>query len=383
MKNEIIYLDNNATTPTDPRVVEAMLPYFTELYANPASNHLFGTQVNQAVKDSREKISQLLGCNANEIIFTSGATEAINLAIKGVAEQNTERARHIVTVSTEHPAVLETCRYMETIGFEVTYLPVDCNGLLDLGQVKNAIRDDTLLVCVMLVNNETGVIQPIIEISALAHEKGAFFMSDATQAVGKIPIDINAMGIDLLAFSGHKFYGPKGIGGLYVRSRRPNKVRLSPIIHGGGHELGVRSGTLNVPGIVGLGTASEIAMLEMNKNKEQIGRLRNELERSLLALPNTSLNGHPEKRLYNVSNICFHGIDADALMIGMEGIVVSNGSACSSTKVEPSHVLTAMGKTPQDAYSSIRFSLGSNVKNYLNIADQLQVQIHSIRNLCI
>lgn len=362
MPDNLIYLDHNATTPLDPRVLEAMIPYLTNLYANASSNHKAGVEVNQVVKKAREQVSRLIGSEHNEVIFTSGATEAINTAIKGVVENYKEKGNHIVTVATEHPAVLDTCKYLEKKGVEVTYLPVDQYGLVSPEEVKQAIRDTTILVSVMLVNNETGVIQPIKEIAELTHEKGAFFMTDATQAVGKMPVDVNEMGIDLMAFSGHKFYGPKGVGGLYVRSRRPNKVKLDALIHGGGHERGFRSGTLNVPGIVGLGAAAELSLGLMEADRKGIGALRDFLEKSFLEMPDTVLNGHPQNRLYNVSNICFKGADADAIIAGLENIAVSNGSACSSTKVEPSHVLTAMGLNEQEAYSSLRFSLGRSTK---------------------
>ncbi|WP_339792526.1 cysteine desulfurase family protein [uncultured Imperialibacter sp.] len=356
--SDLIYLDNNATTPLDPRVLEAMMPYFTNQYANAASNHRFGVGANQAVKSARERVASLIGSEPGEVIFTSGATEAINTAIKGVTEHYREKGTHIVTVSTEHPAVLDTCKYLESKGVEVTYLPVDQYGSIDLHEVEKAIRNETILVSVMLVNNETGVIQPIKEIADLAHQKDAFFMTDATQAVGKMPVDMKAMGIDIMAFSAHKFYGPKGVGGLYLRGRRPFKVKLDALIHGGGHERGARSGTLNVPGIIGLGAAAEIALKEMESDQEKIRALRDQLEQAFLQMPDTVLNGHPTNRLYNVSNICFRGADADAIIAGLENIAVSNGSACSSTKVEPSHVLTAMGLSEQDAYASLRFSLG-------------------------
>jgi len=358
MNTEFIYLDNNATTPLDQRVLEAMIPYFTQAYGNAASNHKGGVEANHAVKTAREKIARLIGSDSSEVIFTSGATEAINIAIKGMMEYNQDKGKHIVTVSTEHPAVLDTCKYLESKGIEVTYLPVDQYGLVDLSEVEKAIRKDTVLVSVMLVNNETGVIQPIQEIAALAHQKGAFFMTDATQAIGKMPVNVREMDIDIMAFSAHKFYGPKGVGGLYLRGKRPFRVKLNSLIHGGGHERGVRSGTLNVPGIVGLGAAAEIALQEMELDRNRIVKLRDQLEREFLDTPDTFLNGHPSQRLYNVTNICFKGVDADAIIAGLENIAVSNGSACSSTKVEPSHVLTAMGLSEQDAYSSLRISLG-------------------------
>lgn len=374
--NNLTYLDNNATTKLDPRVLEAMMPFLTNEFGNAASNHQFGVSINQYVKQARTNIAELISCDDNEIIFTSGATEAINLAIKGVAENFSSKGKHIVTVQTEHSAVLDTCKYLERKGYEVTYLPVKTDGLVDLEVVKNSIREDTILVSIMLVNNETGVIQPIKEIAEMAHAKGVFFMTDATQAVGKLPVDVNAMGIDLMSFSGHKFYGPKGVGALYVRSKRPNKVKLEALIHGGGHENGMRSGTLNVPGIVGLGKAAEIAKKEMQKNAETVGKLRDYLENELLKIDHTVLNGSKEQRLYNVSNICFKGADADAIMGSLNGIMVSNGSACTSTKVEPSHVLTAMGLSDQDSYSSLRLSLGK-----FNTKEEMDVVIKSIKEI--
>jgi len=378
-----IYLDYNATTPLDPRVLEAMMPYLTNQYANASSNHKAGVEANGAVRVAREQIANLIGSDSSEVVFTSGATEAINTAIKGVMEQYKEKGKHIVTVFTEHPAVLDTCKYLESKGTEVTYLPVDEYGQVDLIEVENAIREDTILVSVMLVNNETGVIQPIKEISDLAHQKGAFFMTDATQAVGKMPVNVKEMGIDIMAFSGHKFYGPKGVGGLYLRSKRPFKVKLDALIHGGGHERGFRSGTLNVPGIVGLGAAAEIAIQEMEKDRNEIGALRDQLEKAFLEMPDTVLNGHPTERLYNVSNICFKGADADAIIAGLENIAVSNGSACSSTKVEPSHVLTAMGLSEQEAYSSLRVSLGrfTNLSQITEAKSRITNQIKSLRGL--
>ncbi|QJW88876.1 cysteine desulfurase [Spirosoma taeanense] len=359
----MIYLDNNATTRIDPRVLDAMMPFLTDTYANAASTHPFGVSAHEAVKTARQQIADLLNCEVHELVFTSGATEAINLAIKGVAENYQNRGKHIVTVQTEHKAVLDVCHYLETRGYEVTYLPVQSDrsvgaGLLDLEVVKAAIRPDTVLVSVMLVNNETGVIQPVGEIAQLAHEAGALFMTDATQAVGKLPIDVDALGVDLLAFSAHKFYGPKGVGGLFIRQRRPNKVKLEAILHGGGHERGLRSGTLNVPGIVGLGKAAELARLEMAKDNQRIGTLRDELEAALLTIPGTRVNGNREYRLYNVTNIYFENCDSDALIMGLEGMAVSNGSACTAASIDPSHVLLALGLNEQEAFSCLRFSLG-------------------------
>ena len=382
MKEELIYLDNNSTTPLDPRVLEVMMPFFTTSYGNASSNHIAGIEANRSVKAAREKVADLIGSDPGEVIFTSGATEAINVAIKGVVEQFKERGSHIVTVATEHPAVLDVCQYLNSKGIEVTYLPVDKYGLVDLREVEQSIRQDTVLVSVMFVNNETGVIQPIQEITELAHQKGALFMTDATQAVGKMPLNVREMDIDIMAFSGHKFYGPKGIGGLYLRSKRPFKVKLEALIHGGGHERGVRSGTLNVPGIVGLGAAAEVALEEMKADEDRICILRDQLEQAFLSMPDTLLNGHPTERLYNTSNICFKGADADAIIAGLENIAVSNGSACSSTKVEPSHVLTAMGLSEIDAYSSLRFSLGRMSTDDVKTAFSLiKYEVESLRNM--
>lgn len=359
----MIYLDNNATTRIDPRVLEAMMPFLTDNFANAASTHPFGVSASEAVKVARQQVADLLDCETHELVFTSGATEAINLAIKGVAENYSHRGKHIITVQTEHKAVLDVCGYLETRGYEVTYLPVQANGLVDLNVVKAAIRPDTLLVSVMWVNNETGVIQPIGEIAALAHEAGALFMTDATQAVGKLPIHVDKLGqsgasVDLLAFSAHKFYGPKGVGGLFVRQRRPGKVKLEALLHGGGHERGLRSGTLNVPGIVGVGKAAELARQEMTSQTQRISTLRNQLETALLTIPGTRVNGNREHRLYNTTNIYFENCDSDALIMGLNGIAVSNGSACTAASIDPSHVLLAMGLNDTEAFSCLRFSLG-------------------------
>jgi cysteine desulfurase len=354
----MIYLDNNATTRIDPRVLEAMMPFLTDNFANAASTHPFGVSAYEAVKKARQQVADVLNCEPYELVFTSGATEAINLAIKGVAENYTQKGKHIVTVQTEHKAVLDVCQYLEKRGFEVTYLPVQPDGLLDLEVVQAAIRPDTILVSVMLVNNEIGVIQPIEQIAKMAHEKGALFLTDATQAVGKMPIHVDTMQIDLLAFSAHKLYGPKGVGGLFVRQRRPRKVKLEALLHGGGHERGLRSGTLNVPGIVGLGEAAELAQLTMTEETVRIGTLRDQLEKDLLTIPGTRINGSRNHRLYNVTNVYFENCDSDALIMGLEGIAVSNGSACTAASVFPSHVLLALGLNETEAYSCLRFSLG-------------------------
>lgn len=356
--DNIIYLDNNATTRIDPAVLEVMMPYLTNSYANASSNHQFGVQIAEAVKTARKQVADLIKAEPFEIVFTSGATEAINLAFKGIVENSKRKKNHIITVSTEHSAVLDCAKYLEKKGCEVTFLNVGKDGLVDLKELKASMTEDTVLVSVMFVNNETGVIQPIKEIAEIAHEFGAVFMTDATQALGKIPFSVEEMGIDLMAFSGHKIYAPKGIGGLYVKNRKGRKVSLEALIHGGGHEKGMRSGTLNVPGIVGLGMACEIAQSEMTSNTKKIKDLRDYLESELLKVEGSHVNGSIEHRLYNVSNIRFEGIDSDAVITGLENISVSNGSACTSTSIEPSHVLVAMGLTDQEAYSSLRLSLG-------------------------
>ena len=373
----ILYLDYNSTTPIDTRVLDAMFPYLKENYANASSTHHFGQSINEKVKQAREQIAGFINAESNELIFTSGATEAINIAIKGVAESYSNKGKHIITVLTEHKAVLDTCKDLERRGFEITYLPVHRNGLIDLEEIKQAVRPDTILVSVMYVNNETGVIQPIKQIVKLAHEKGALFMTDATQAVGKMEIDVDELGIDLLCFSGHKMYAPKGIGGLYVR-QRGNKVKLAPQIHGGGHEQGLRSGTINVPGIIALAKACDIATEEMALDQRNISALRDKLETELLKLPNTSLNGDSENKIYNTTNICFKGQDANVLIGRMKNIAVSNGSACSSAVVEPSHVLKAMGLSDDDAFASLRFSLGK-----FNTMEDIETVIQKIKELTL
>lgn len=357
-QNSFIYLDNNSTTQIDPKVLDVMMPYFTENYGNASSSHNFGVHALDGVKKSRNQIAQLIGADSTEIYFTSGATESINIALKSVLEYSIEKNPHVITSSTEHPAVLDTCRFLETKGVKVTYLKVMENGLVDLVEFQKSITENTVLACIMLVNNETGVIQPIKKLAEIAHKENIWFMSDGTQAVGKVPVSVYELGIDILCFSGHKFYAPKGIGGLFIRSKRPFKPKVFTLQHGGGHERGIRSGTLNVPGIVGIGEAAEISLKQMKSDADRIISFRDKLENSLLQISNTSVNGTSESRIYNTSNICFEGADADAIVVGLKFIAVSNGSACSSTSVEPSHVLKAMGITDQQAFSSIRFSLG-------------------------
>ncbi len=373
--NKNIYVDYNSTTPIDSRVLDAMLPFLKENFGNSSSTHHFGQIINKSVKQAREQIAHFINSESNEIIFTSGATEAINIALKGIAESYTGKGKHIITVSTEHKAVLDTCKELERKGFEVTFLPVKENGLVCLDVLEQSIRLDTILVSVMYVNNETGIIQPIKKIASLAHKKGALFMTDATQALGKIDIDVDELGVDLLCFSGHKMYAPKGIGALYIR-RSGNKVNLTPQIHGGGHEIGLRSGTLNVPGIIALAKACEVASQEMKENEIIILELRNKLESELLKLQNTSLNGELAKRIYNTTNICFQGQDANVLIGRMRNIAVSNGSACSSAIFEPSHVLKSMGLSDDDAFASLRFSLGK-----YNTMEDVAIVVEKIKEL--
>lgn len=348
-----IYLDNNATTRLDKQVLDAMLPYFTDLYANAGSSHLAGLEIQEAVENAAWQTATLIGAKEEEIIFTSGATESINLAIKGLAN---ETKKHIVTVATEHKAVLETCRYMESIGFEVTYLPVASDGIIDINILNEVITNKTLIVIIMITNNETGVIQNIDEISTVIHAKNALFLCDATQAVGKIPIDVKKLGIDLLALSAHKFYGPKGVGALYISSEA--KIKLSPLLNGGNQQRKLRSGTLNVPGIIGLGKAAEIAVLETDNDHNRIILLRDQLENGLLKVEGSFVNGNTQNRIYNTSNICFPGVNSEQLILALQNIAVSNGASCSSVTSQPSHVLKALGLSDEEALSSIRFSLG-------------------------
>lgn len=356
----MIYLDNNATTATDPRVLETMLPYFFEKPGNAASrSHPLGWVATEAVDLAREQTATLLGAESREIVFTSGATESLNLAIRGVFEMYHRKGKHIITVGTEHKAVLDTCHALEKRGGELTYLPTDAAGLVDLAQLEQAIRPDTILVAIMWANNETGVLQPVKEIGAICDQHGVLFLSDATQAVGKIPVWPKEVGVHLLAFSGHKLYGPKGVGGLFINHRAP-RVRLTPQIDGGGHEYGFRSGTLNVPGIVGMGKAMELAGQEMEATAQQLKTWRDQLEHRLLQeLEEVELNGDLQRRLGHVSNLVFRFVDAEALMATFNReIAVAAGSACTSADPSPSHVLLAMGKGKQKAESSIRFSFG-------------------------
>ncbi len=354
-----IYLDNNATTPCDPRVVEAMLPYFTDHFGNAASrNHSFGWSAEEGVDYAREHVAKLIGADPKEIIFTSGATEGDNLAIKGVYEMYASKGNHIITCVTEHKAVLDTCKHIEKQGGEVTYLPVNPEGLIDLKELEAAIKPTTILIAIMYANNEVGVIQPVREISALARKNGVLFFTDATQAVGKVPVDVNKDGIDLMAFSAHKMYGPKGVGALYVRRKNP-RVKVTAQMDGGGHERGMRSGTLNVPGIVGLGKACELCMNEMEADTQRISALRDKLENALTQIEESYVNGSKEHRLPHVSNISFKYVEGEGLMMGFnKNIALSSGSACTSASLEPSYVLKALGLGDDLAHSSLRFGLG-------------------------
>ncbi|AYL96077.1 IscS subfamily cysteine desulfurase [Mucilaginibacter celer] len=353
-----IYLDNNATTPMDPRVLEAMIPYFTQKFGNAASrNHAFGWVAEEAVDYAREQVAKLIGASEKEIIFTSGATESDNLAIKGVFEMYKDKGNHIITAVTEHKAVLDACKHVEKMGGKVTYLAVKEDGLVDLAELEAAMTPETILVSIMYGNNEIGVIQPVKEIAAIAHKHGALFMTDATQAVGKIPVDVNADGIDLLALSAHKMYGPKGVGALYVRRKGP-RVKVTAQMDGGGHERGMRSGTLNVPGIVGLGKACELCIAEMESEAKRLSALRDKLQSALTVLEESYVNGNVEHRLPHVANISFKYVEGEGLMMAMKDLAVSSGSACTSASLEPSYVLKSLGLSDDLAHSSIRFGLG-------------------------
>ena len=354
-----IYLDHNATTPCDPRVVEAMIPYFTNNFGNAASrNHPFGWQAEAAVDNAREQVAKLIGADPKEIIFTSGATEGDNLAIKGVFEMYASKGNHIITCNIEHKAVLDTCKHIEKEGGEVTYLKVNADGLIDLKELEAAIKPTTILIAIMYANNEIGTVMPMKEISAIAKKKGVLVFTDATQAVGKIPVDVNKDGIDLLAMTAHKMYGPKGIGALYVRRKNP-RVKVTAQMDGGGHERGMRSGTLNVPGIVGFGKACELAMLEMDADAKRLSALRDKLENNLMKIEEAYINGSKQYRLPHVTNISFKHVEGEGLLMGFnKDIALSSGSACTSASLEPSYVLKALGLGDDLAHSSLRFGLG-------------------------
>jgi cysteine desulfurase len=379
-----IYMDNHATTKIDPRVLDTMLPYFGQVFGNAASrNHSFGWEAEKAVDLAREQIAKLIGATAKEIIFTSGATESNNLAIKGIAEMYRERGNHIITQVTEHKAVLDTCKRLEKQGFRVTYLPVQADGLIDIEDLKHAMDDKTILVSIMFANNEIGVIQPIAEIGKLCHEKGVIFHTDGVQAVGKIPVDVQSMNIDVLSLSGHKIYGPKGVGALYVRRRNP-RVQISAQIDGGGHERGMRSGTLNVPGIVGLGKACEIAGEEMEAEEKRLTELRDYLKNKLeKALDYVHVNGNMEHHLPGNLNMSFVYVEGESLLMGINDIAVSSGSACTSATLEPSYVLKALGLGDDVAHSSIRFGLGRfNTKAEVDyVSDKVIDVVSKLREL--
>ena len=354
-----VYMDNHATTPVDPRVLDAMLPYFREKFGNSASrNHSFGWTAEEAVENARGQVARLINATPKEIIITSGATESDNLAIKGVAEMYREKGNHIITQVTEHKAVLDTCKRMEKYGYEVTYLPVQKDGRIDLDELRHAITPKTILISIMYANNEIGVVQPIAEIGKIAKEKGVLFHVDGVQAAGKIPVDVQKDNIDLLAISAHKMYGPKGVGALYVRRRNP-RVQLAAVIDGGGHERGMRSGTLNVPGIVGLGKAAELCQIEMPVESVRMRALRDRLKDGLFArLDELYINGSMEHRLPNNLNVSFAFVEGESLLMGINDIAVSSGSACTSATLEPSYVLKALGVGEDLAHTSIRFGLG-------------------------
>lgn len=376
-----VYLDNNATTAVDPLVLETMLPYFCEKFGNAASrSHRWGHEAEAAVELSRQQVATALGAEPKDIVFTSGATESDNIAIKGVAAMYADQGKHIITQATEHKAVIDPAKYLEHHGFRITILPVNEYGMVDVAQLAAALKDDTILVSIMHGNNEIGTLQPIAEIGQLCKARGVLFHTDATQSFGKVPLDVNEMGIDLLSLSAHKIHGPKGVGALYVRRKRP-RVRCEPVIHGGGHERGMRSGTLNVPGIVGLGKAAELATQNLEAHATHLRTLRDHLEKGITSqLDQVTVNGHPTERTPQTLNVSFAYVEGESLMMGIEGIAVSSGSACTSASLEPSHVLKAMGVGDDVAHSSIRFSVGR-----FNTAEEIDYTIervvHAVRRL--
>ncbi len=379
-----IYMDYHATTPVDPRVVEAMLPYFTERFGNAASrNHPFGWEAEEAVDVARKQVADLIGANAKEIVFTSGATESNNLAIKGVAEMYREKGNHIITCVTEHKAVIDTCKHLEKDGYRVTYLPVQKNGLINIDELKAAITDKTILITIMSANNEIGVIQPIAEIGAIAKEKGILFHTDGVQAVGKIPFNVNDLKVDMVSISAHKMYGPKGVGALFVRRRNP-RVLLAAQIDGGGHERGMRSGTLNVPGIVGFGKAAELCRLDMEADTARLKKLRDRLnDRLHKGLDEIYVNGSVEHRLPHSLNVSFAYVEGESLLMGINDVAVSSGSACTSASLEPSYVLKALGAGDDLAHSSIRFGLGrwTTEEEVDYVADKLIAVVTRLREM--
>jgi len=379
-----IYMDNNATTPVDPRVLEAMLPYFQGKFGNAASrNHSFGWEAEEGVETAREQIAQCLNASPKEVIWTSGATESNNIAIKGVAQMYKDKGNHIITQVIEHKAVIDPCKYLEQNGFDVTFLPVDKQGMIHPEQVREAMTDKTILVSIMHGNNEVGTINPIREIGRLCKEKEVLFHTDACQTFAKLPIDVEDMGIDLLSASGHKIYGPKGVGCLYVRRKRP-RVRCEPIIHGGGHERGMRSGTLNVPGIVGMGKAAEICREHQAEEIKHISALRDRLKKALFdRLGDIFLNGHPTQRIPNNLNISFLYVEGESMMMGIHDVAVSSGSACTSASLEPSYVLKALGLGDDLAHSSLRFSLGrfNTIEEIDYVAERVCATVEKLREM--
>lgn len=381
--SQSIYLDYNATTPVDQAVLDEMLPWFTEKFGNASSNqHTYGWEAEEAVDIARERVAGLINARPTEITFTSGATESINLALKGYFEANRSKGNHIITVKTEHKAVLDCCKSLEESGASVTYLNVDSNGLIDLGSLKATITDQTLLVAIMHANNETGVIQPIKEIAEIAHESGVMVFSDITQSMGKIEVDVKNLGVDMVAFSSHKLYGPKGVGGLFINSA--SSVEIRPQIIGGGHEKGIRSGTHNVPGIVGFGKACEVAMKKYEDNAQRLQLLRDRMEKELSVLGEVRVNGQGAERLTHVLNISFRDVDGNKLIRSLKGLAVSQGSACNSAVIEPSHVLKAMGLSDTMALASLRISMGrfttdEQIKKATSVIrgaiDQLRMQL--------
>ncbi|WP_159788467.1 cysteine desulfurase family protein [Sodalinema gerasimenkoae] len=379
-----IYLDAHATTPVDERVLAAMLPYFTEYFGNPASiNHHYGWEGEAAVKQARETLAAAINASPEEIIFTSGATEANNLALKGVAEAYFSKGRHLVTLVTEHNAILDPMDYLESLGFEVTRLPVKSDGLVDLDELAAALREDTILVSVMAANNEIGVLQPLAEIGQLCRDLGILFHTDAAQAIAKIPLDVQAQYIDVMSLTAHKMYGPKGIGALYVRRRNP-RVRLAAQLHGGGHERGMRSGTLYPPQIVGFAKAVELGLAQMEEESTRLRELRSQLWERLSVLEGIHLNGHPTQRLPGNLNVSFEGVDGQALLLGLQPVMaVSSGSACTSVKIEPSHVLAALGREESLAYASVRFGIGrfNTLEEIERVADHVISTVEALRKV--
>jgi len=378
-----IYLDNNATTPMDPRVLEAMLPYFNSKFGNAASrNHSFGWTAEEAVDYAREQVAKLINASPKEIIFTSGATESDNLAIKGVFEMYTRKGNHIITVNTEHKAVLDSCKHVEKMGGEVTYLSPNEDGLVNLADIEAAITPKTILISIMYGNNEIGVLQPIEEISAIARKHDILFHTDATQAVGKVPVDVMAQNIDLMSFTAHKMYGPKGVGALYVRRKNP-RVKVTSQLDGGGHERGMRSGTLNVPGIVGLGKACEICQNEMADEAVRLSKMRDRLEKELLTIEEAYVNGNVEHRLPHVANISFKHVEGEGLMMGIKDLAVSSGSACTSASLEPSYVLKNLGLDDDLSHSSLRFGFGrfSTDEEVDYAIDHVKTAVHKLRDM--